>query len=213
MGSHQLARKETNGRHLSKLMTSILFLFFWSLSSQTIFIYIYITPSHHTNKNYWLSALHAYQTVSILQKTHCKEEMSKQTTQPERKQNCILICTNIYYLLILIFSIALPHIFFVFFFSTGKTHLQGHRCSFCPTNMYNTYTLYIYIYICQLHKKGGQLAKLTEMEGTNILRRHSWQQTHPQRSVIIIKKTCNSISAAETVTLRRQERKEGWCKM
>lgn len=135
-------------------MTSILFLFFfWSLSSQTIFIYIYITPSHHTNKNYWLSALHAYQTVSILQKTHCKEEMSKQTTQPERKQNCILICTNIYYLLILIFFIALPHIFF--FFQHWKNSFTRDIAVHFALRICIIHIHYIYIFIYVNFTKNG----------------------------------------------------------
>lgn len=177
-------------------MTSILFCFLEPLITNYIYIYIYV---YHTSPHKLL----ALRTACLSNrehsaKTHCKEEMLRQTTQLERKQNCILICTNIYSLLILIFSIALPHIFLVFFFSTGKRIYKGHCCSFCPTNMYNTYTLYIYIYLYMLtSQKGGQLVQTNRSGGHKHITM-TLPTTHPQRSVVI-KKNCNYLSAAETV--------------
>lgn len=193
-------------------MTSILFLFFFfGASHHKLYLYIYI--SHLlTTQTKTTGSPHC---MLIKPWAFCKKRTAKRrcrSKQHSRKENkTVYSYVQTFITFSSWFSLSHCHTFF-FFSALEKLIYKGHCCSFCPTNMYNTYTLYIYIYICQLHKKWGQLAKLTEMEGTNILRRHSWQQTHPQRSVIIIKKTCNSISAAETVTLR-QERKEGWCKM
>lgn len=150
-------------------MTSILF--FWSLSSQTIYIYIYHTFSPHKQKLPTLPIC-----ILILGHEHSSLQENIEADNTERKQTemYIHIFTNIYF-----FSSHpdfTQHCHTYFSFSCGdKTTLQrDFVCSVCfftfPTNMY-TYTLYIYIYfMCQLHKQkwGGKGAQKYYRRGQQV---------------------------------------------
>lgn len=143
--SHGRDWKAKNAAETTRLKINDKYFIFSGASRHKLYIFIYITPSHHTNRNYQLFPFAClYQTMSIL---HWKE--ADKHSQKENKQKCIFIYlqTFIFFFLVLISRSIATH--FSPLCVGGKTTLQRDflACSVFftfPTNMY-TYTLYIYI--------------------------------------------------------------------
>lgn len=172
-------KKQEHSREHStqKLMTSILF--FWSLSSQTIYIYIYHTFSPHKQKLPTLPIC-----ILMLSHEHSSLQENIEADNTERKQTkmYIHIFTNIYF-----FFSSHPdftqHCHTYFSVSCGgKTTLQRDFlvCSVCffhfPYEYVYIYIIYIY-FMCQLHKqKWGE-------GGTKILQKRATFTSHKNCTV------------------------------